>query len=144
MIESLFVNYALQFVGQPYRFGSNGPLSWDCSGLALELIRAVGKESPPRRDMTAQELYGWLKKFNKSQITESWAGKFYFYGTNKEAITHIAVTISPQHLIEAGGGNATTKTIYDAERLGWAMVRVRHINHRKDLLEVIDPGWIVK
>lgn len=36
------ISYALAQLGEPYRWGADGPGSWDCSGLVMVAYRTVG------------------------------------------------------------------------------------------------------
>ncbi|MCA2656371.1 NlpC/P60 family protein [Microcystis sp. M061S2] len=141
MKRELFIQYALQFVGAPYRFGSNGPGDWDCSGLVLEFCRACGL-NPPQRDMSAQMIHDWvikLRNFNQGVPV----GTFLFYGKSNKEINHVALLLDAQTLIEAGGGDATTTNLQAAQARGWAMVRLRKIGHRRDLVAQHNPGMVL-
>ena len=137
MRQGLFTQYALRFVGAPYRFGSNGPIAWDCSSFVLELLKALGA-NPTKRDMTAQDIHDWASSMASSSAMQAKAGTLVFYGRSLALVTHVAMLLSPGFLIEAGGGDATTRTLQDAENRGWAMVRVRPFGHRPDYLTHIN------
>lgn len=130
----LLYDYALRFVGLPYRWGGDDPMAgFDCSGLAQELLAAVGADPPG--DQTAQSLYEHFKGTGPGTTKRS-CGCLAFYGKDLAHITHVAMLIDDLHVIEAGGGNASTTSVDAAARQN-AYVRVRPLNHRKDLVAVI-------
>lgn len=120
--------YAHSMVGIPYISGGNDPLNgFDCSGLVLELLRAAGEMD--RRDMTAQQLYDEF--VNRGQHGYDAPGTLVFYGKSVAEISHVAFMITPYQIIEAAGGDKTTKTLDDAKKRG-SFVRMRHVSHRKN------------
>lgn len=56
------VRVARMQAGKPYRYGSTGPSSFDCSGLVNYAFRAVGKAVP----RTSSALKAWAKPVSKS------------------------------------------------------------------------------
>lgn len=130
------IEYAKTFLGKPYHYGSNGADSVDCSGLVNEVLKGVGVLG--YGDRNAQMLYNELSKMNlRSQLSE---GAIVFYGKSKSEISHVAIMIEDDQIIEAGGGDSTTTTIERAREQG-SMVRIRPITHRKDIVAVILPAY---
>ncbi len=132
------IEYALSFLGVPYKFGANSRLEGgiDCSGLSCELARAsglIGKE-----DMSAQMFHDFLWKQGSPDVWKP--GSYAFYGKSASEITHVAFCLNDKLMIEAGGGRSTTKTIEEAAALN-AQVRVRPIRYRGDLVVVIYPRY---
>lgn len=134
--DFIIFNYALKFVGIPYIYGGNNPVSgFDCSGLVCELLRAKGVIG--REDMSAQGLY---HKFKDSlNCIYPQAGCLVFYGKSKEEISHVSYCLSAGKIIEAGGGDHTTKSVADAAAKN-ACVRIRPIGHRSDVVAIIQPS----
>lgn len=133
----LLIQYAMSFIGVPYKWGGENPISgFDCSGLVQEILRSVGLDPPG--DQTAQMLY---MHFLKDSYDAKDAGALAFYGESLRKITHIAMMIDPLRIIEAGGGGSKTKTKEDAD-LANAFVRIRPLNHRSDLLAVLMPNYM--
>jgi cell wall-associated NlpC family hydrolase len=126
--------YASQLIGHPYRWGGEDPNGgFDCSGLVQEILRGVGLD--PAGDQTAQALYN---NFKSKEIVDVRKGCIAFYGKSKTEITHVAWLWQDGMIIEAGGGGSKTLTLNDAIK-HQAFVRLRPVNHRKDLVAVVDP-----
>ena len=135
--------YALTFLHQPYRWGGSNPLTgFDCSGFALELLKAFGME--PFKDGSAQDLYAYFKTHGlQANCSE---GSFCFYGKSASSISHVAYMINSTQIIEAGSGDSTTTTLDRAKEQS-ACIRVRPFMHRKDLIEIMRPDyplWVSK
>lgn len=129
---------AFQYLGMPYRWGGNNPVSgFDCSGLVQWLLRSAGID--PVGDQTAQGLFDiFEKKYGVTNVTK--AGVICFYGAHIAAISHVAFCIDSFRVIEAGGGDHTTVSRDVAEKQG-ACVRISHVSHRKDLVAKIQPDY---
>jgi len=133
---SRMINYAMNFLGTPYRWGGNSPtLGYDCSGFVQELLASEGIDPPG--DQTAQALADFIQTKGIT-VQLPIMGSLLFFGKSKTQITHVAVAISPFQMIEAGGGDSTTVTNEIADKQG-AMVRIRPISRRNDLVLIIMP-----
>lgn len=131
----LLVEYAMTFVGQPYRWGGDDSIDgFDCSGLAQELLASVGMDPPG--DQTAQALYNHFERQGERNVYL--AGALAFYGQSVTKITHVAMLVDQYRVVEAGGGGSKTLSKADAASQN-AYVRLRPVNHRKDLIAVIRP-----
>lgn len=128
-------DYAMSFIGQPYRWGGDDPVNgFDCSGLAQEILASVGAD--PEGDQTADQLHQLASKsWRPCTIDE--VGGIAFYG-NDERATHVAIQIGGGLMIEAGGGGSRTITKEDAATQN-AFVRIRPVKRRKDHLGSFDP-----
>lgn len=130
--------YALSFLGTHYKFGGNNKLEGlDCSGLVMELLKSTG-EPLPQGDMSAQGLFDHFStngEFNRYQI-----GALAFYGESATKVTHVAMLLDQYRMIEAGGGDRLTLSIDDAKAKG-AIVRIRPVKRRKDLIAIIRPKY---
>lgn len=128
----LMIAYAFEFVGTMYRWGGSSPMEgFDCSGFCQELLMSIGID--PRGDQTAQGLYNFLSKHYPKGIDR---GSVLFFGEATDKITHIAVAVDDDHMIEAGGGNSSTTNAQKAI-IQQAFVRVRPIKNRSDLVAAI-------
>lgn len=144
------VEYARRFLGTPYSWGGESPIialktikgtlrqigGFDCSGF----VRWIGKASgwiPFKGDQTSQMLFN---RFQNKEIKVQFRGPgcLAFYGRSKSKITHIAMFVDHNRIIEAGGGGSKTKTVEDAQRTG-ACVREMYFGHRRDLVAICDP-----
>lgn len=131
------VQYAMKFVGLPYRWGGDDPMGgYDCSGFVQEILASVGEDPPG--DQTADGLFRHFMP--KGTLDRKKAGALAFYGRFGGGITHIAFMVDSWRVIEAAGGGSTTRTIEDATRQN-AYIRVRPLNHRRDLVKVILPDY---
>lgn len=134
----LLIQYALRFVGVPYKWGGSNPITGlDCSGFVQQILASAGIDPPG--DQTAQALYNY---FCESGTFNTYsAGALAFYGQNVNKIIHVGFMIDQYRIIEAGGGDSTTRTKEDAA-LKDAFVRVRLVKHRKDFLLTLKPKYL--
>lgn len=135
--KQILIQYALKFVGLPYIWGGNNPLQgFDCSGLVQEILSCAGLD--PQGDQTAQMLYEVYAK--KNWVSELDTGAVLFFGKSRYEISHVALAITKEIMIEAGGGNASTRTFKDAMEQN-AFVRIRPIIKRGDLVAILMPKY---
>lgn len=135
----LLRQYALRFVGLPYRWGGDDAIhGYDCSGLVQEILASAGEDPPG--DQTAQALFDYYSQGGRGEWNRTELGSLCFYGKNAGNISHIGFCLDQYRMIEAGGGGRNTKTKEDAA-LQNAYVRVRLIASRKDLQAVIKPRY---
>jgi peptidoglycan endopeptidase LytE len=127
------IAYAWTLLGTPYIWGGESPQGMDCSGFCQEVLRSVGID--PEHDQNASALY-WA--FREHEIDEPTAGCLLFYGRGETDITHVAMAITDEIMIEAGGGGSRTTTAQTAHRHK-AFVRMRPIDRREDLVAIVDP-----
>lgn len=127
------ISYSLRFIGVPYIWGGNHPaLGYDCSGFVQEILASVGLD--PRGDQSAQTLYTELKQGNWKEGLQP--GSLLFFGNGPYQITHVALALSNDQMIEAGGGGHKCIVKEDSIREN-AFIRIRPI--RKDLVSAIYP-----
>lgn len=134
---SLISQYAMSFVGLPYKWGGENPISgFDCSGLVQEILRSVGMD--PSGDQTAQSLFEYFVKSSyRDQFCE---GSLAFYGQSITKIIHVAFMIDVNRVIEAGRGGSKVLTRHDAD-IECAFVRIRPVKHRPDFLITLNPKY---
>lgn len=135
---NFLLQYALSFLGTPYRWGGENPISGvDCSGFVQEVLRSVGMDPPG--DQTAQSLYNHFESRATPNVYQ--AGSLAFYGKSVREIIHVAFLIDPYRVIEAGGGGSKTLTKDDADQAN-AFVRIRPIKHRLDFRMTLKPQYV--
>lgn len=133
--RDLFSMICLTFLGLPYKWGGDDTIKgFDCSGLVQELLATIGLD--PKGDQTAQALYDYFK--NRSNEGPRDLGTLVFYGRSTSKISHIALMLDDQTIIEAGGGGSRTNTLEDAANQN-ATIRIRPFNHRSDIVAVLNP-----
>lgn len=122
------ISYALRFLTIPYRWGGSHPsMGYDCSGFVQEILASVGLD--PKGDQSAQALYTALSQGDWKEGLQP--GSVLFFGKGLYQITHTALAISNEQMIEAGGGNSTTTNVIKAAEQN-AFIRIRPI--RSDLV----------
>lgn len=128
----LMINVGMSLLNTPYKWGGSNPHDgYDCSGFIQELLAVIGKD--PRGDQDAQTLYNFFVKSGEWDVF-SGKGSLLFFGKEnlgKKEISHIAMAISDDLMIECGGGDRYTVSLIDALKRN-AKVRIRPI--RKDLI----------
>jgi cell wall-associated NlpC family hydrolase len=95
------VRVALTQRGKPYRWGSTGPSSFDCSGLVNYAFRAVGKAVP----RTSSQLRASTKPVNRAAAQP---GDLVF------SPGHVGIYVSPGVMVDApnSGGRVSMRKIY--------------------------------
>jgi cell wall-associated NlpC family hydrolase len=133
----LVVEYALSFLGKPYKWAGDDPLAgWDCSGLVQEILASAGIDPPG--DQTAQGLFDHFEKNGKYGVYGP--GALAFFGESTRKISHVGFCLDTYRMVEAGGGGSKTLTEQDAITQN-AFVRIRLIKARKDFQAVIMPFY---
>lgn len=128
-------DYAMSFVGQPYRWGGDDPMSGlDCSGLCIEILQSAGV-FPHGQDTTADGLRSY---YSTGKTKSPSFGALAFFG--KDKATHVGFMLNDLSMLEAGGGGSNTNTLADAINQN-AYVRIRPYNTRKDFLGFYLPAY---
>lgn len=136
----LLTDYAMKFVGVPYKWGGDDPMSGlDCSGFVQEILRFAGEDPPG--DQTAQSLFDHFSKPGNGKYGSYLPGSLAFYGENAKKIIHVAFCVDTYRILEAGGGGSTTTSL-EAAILKNAYVRGNLIKYRSDFLCVIRPNYL--
>ena len=95
------VRVAMGQVGKPYRYGSTGPSSFDCSGLVNYAFRAVGRSVP----RTSSQLRAWTIPVSRAAAQP---GDLVF------SPGHVGIYVSPGVMVDApnSGGRVSVRKIY--------------------------------
>ncbi len=134
MTIQLLYDYALRFVGVPYRWGGTSPLTgFDCSGLVRLLLHSEGIETS--NPGNALSLY---RQFQDRTVSVPRLGSLVFYSDNSGIVDHVAMALSEHQHIEAAGGDHTCVSIARAIELG-AWVRVTPIREKNRVAIVMPP-----
>lgn len=93
-LASNLVNYALQFVGNPYRYGGTDLYNGvDCSGFTMKIYQNFGYSLP--HNASSQSSYGSYVSLDNLQ-----KGDLVFYGYGG-SITHVAIYIGNGQIVHA-------------------------------------------
>jgi cell wall-associated NlpC family hydrolase len=93
------VEVARAQVGKPYRWGGNGPASFDCSGLTRFAWKAAGVDLP----RTSRDQYRGTRRINRSDLQP---GDLIFYHS---PISHVAMYIGDGRVVEAPYSGTTVR-----------------------------------
>lgn len=133
--QVILYDYALRFVGVPYRWGGDDPMAgFDCSGLVGELLKSVGLVGRTFRENAA----GLHRMYIASPTSLPDLGALAFFGVPE--ISHVGFCLNPDLMLESGSGTAETTSLEVAERQN-AFVRVRPIKSRKDFIGCFFPPY---
>jgi len=134
-VREHLVNLALKLVGCPYIWGGANPWTgFDCSGYVVWIYQVFGLL--PSGDWTAQGLYEHFRQVAAQPEMSEGGGDLIFYGKSLEAITHVMLTAGGDLCVGASGGDKLCTTAEIAQRRG-AMVKVKHLRYRSDLVAVL-------
>ncbi|SDB09943.1 C40 family peptidase [Eubacterium oxidoreducens] len=93
-VRSALVQYALQFVGNPYVWGGTSLTNGcDCSGFTMRILGSYGVGLP--HSSSAQSNYGTRISASKAQ-----PGDLFFYGSGS-SISHVAIYIGNGQIVHA-------------------------------------------
>jgi cell wall-associated NlpC family hydrolase len=89
----------------------------------------------PQKDMTAQGIHDALMDKSDHVVPRPFIATddILFFGKDAKRITHVAIAIDNDLMIEAGGGDSKCKTAATST----GMVRIRPIESRKDLVSAL-------
>jgi cell wall-associated NlpC family hydrolase len=135
-IRKLAVDYATAFIGKWYKWGGDDPEGFDCSGLVIEVLKAVGVLKR-RGDWRARDLYAMFDMADPRGIKPGdlvfWRG-----ASSQGPIIHIEMMINDQLAIGASGGGSSTITIADAVRHN-AFIKMRPVVSRAGVAGYRNP-----
>lgn len=125
---------AMQYLGTPYVWAGEHPAyGFDCSGFVQRVFRDVGVKLD--RDRTSKELFEYLSL--KGLYSGVGVDAILFFGKDVDSINHVAIALNDELMIEAAGGDSTTRTIAQANERD-ARVRITHINSRSNLIRAVN------
>lgn len=134
-----FLIESLRHCGLPYIWGGESPTEGaDCSGYVEIVLKQFGLDPDGRQ--TAQAYYNHFSKPQNGKVVkrdEVKLGTLIFFGKSTKQITHIAIGLTSQRMVEsAGGGSSTTNKKIAATQN--AKVRVSAIDRRSDRVAYVD------
>lgn len=92
---SVAVGYALGQLGLPYRWGAEGPDSFDCSGLTQAAYEAAGIQLP----RVAQDQYNAGPHVPAGATLQP--GDLVFFGSSATDVTHVGIVIGANKMVDA-------------------------------------------
>jgi len=119
------LGYLDSFLGVFYRWGGDDPSGWDCSGLMVEVLQGVGV-LPRVGDWSAEML---RKRFTPAHVPIRGCLAFRMNATGQAVHVGMVWDVTDDGaalVIEAGGGDSTTKTEADAIKAN-AFVKLRPV-----------------
>lgn len=134
---------AWKWYGKPYKWGGDDPIGGgDCSGYMSEILRSVGAIGSNERVTTHTIWQRWGIQDNRAiSGTDIEAGDILLYSKNGtvSGINHVVIAVSPNFILEAGGGGPGTDTIAEAAAQN-AFVRMRPLDRKRlfAALRIID------
>lgn len=125
--------YARQFTGTFYKWGGDDPAGFDCSGFAIEVLKAVGILQR-KGDWTAAGLFKLFAEIPRKNLA---AGDLVFWQKNNKII-HVEIALNKHLAIGASGGGSNTLTHADAIKHN-AYIKARPIDSRPGPRLYADP-----
>jgi cell wall-associated NlpC family hydrolase len=121
----LLYDYALRFVGIPYRWGGTNPMEgFDCSGLCRLLLHSQG--IPTNIPGNAKSLAAEFSHLPSAPQL----GALVFYADKAGNVDHVALCLNEYQHIEAAGGDHTTLSLQRAiEQNAFVRVTPLRSNH---------------
>lgn len=125
--KEIALEYIKSFIGKPYIWGGDNPMQgFDCSGLTLEYLKAMGIVQR-NIDMTAQDIFNLFEKTNSPE-----RGDLVFYQNKDGKIIHVEIMLNKEMSIGASGGGSTTINIDEAIKQD-AFIKVRNVYTRQGI-----------
>jgi cell wall-associated NlpC family hydrolase len=85
---------AIALIGAPYRFGGDGPATFDCSGLVRFVYNEIGIDVP----RTVAEQYSAAGRVPLSEIRP---GDLLFFKIGKSGVSHVAIYAGENRFVHA-------------------------------------------
>jgi cell wall-associated NlpC family hydrolase len=99
------IDFAMGFVGKPYRYGASGPNAFDCSGFTTYVYKKFGVKLPRSANSQAHGSYGMT--ISKNQLRP---GDLVFFKTtsnNNNPVNHAGLYIGNGKFIHASSSKRT-------------------------------------
>ncbi|MCE5245081.1 MAG: GH25 family lysozyme [Syntrophobacteraceae bacterium] len=139
MQKEEFITLCKRQLHKPYVWGTDGPDTFDCSGLAQFFLALVGLDPPG--DQTASDLYRHFSTSrNGRPVATAECGCLVFYGRHSK-VGHVGICLDEKEMIEAGGGGPEITSVALAKQHN-AEVRIANINRRDDIVAIIRPNML--
>lgn len=119
-IRKQISDYAMKYIDTPYRWGSNGPKNFDCSGFVNYIYQNKANIDLPR-------ISSDISKIGPSKTRDLQIGDLVFFKTTKkERISHVGIYIGNGKFIHASSGKkkvvvSTLEEGYYKKAFRWAV-----------------------
>ena len=124
--REVFMSVVGSFLNTFYTWGGDDPSGFDCSGMVVAGLKAVGLMGGGE-DLTADKLYNRFKGKYPSMDWPAY-GRLVFYFNDEGHATHVAVCIDAERCITAAGGGKHIRSREDAIRHN-AFIKIRPIEY---------------
>ena len=129
--------FLVSAMGSPYKWGGDDPiLGFDCSGLVCAAFRQFFTKFPRTNSRGLPQQFQDLADCKIVDLDSNSIGQLaaefgdtLYYHNGKGKIIHVSIALNNSFIIEAGGGNAETKTEAIAAKKN-AYVRINPMAHR--------------
>lgn len=122
IVNAPVVDYALQFQGAPYRYGSASPQEgFDCSGFVKYVYEQQGIPLP----RTVKEMANVLPPVSNENVR---SGDLLFFNTSGDSISHVGIYMNGMEFIHAPSSKTGKVTISSLKNNYW---RERFVNARR-------------
>jgi D-gamma-glutamyl-meso-diaminopimelic acid endopeptidase CwlS len=128
-----FVKEAERHHGRFYIWGGDDPSGFDCSGLVVECLKAVGRLKG-NEDLSADGLWHRFKAYKVERPRE---GCMIFWFNDGGRATHTAIAIDEEFCFTADGGGSRVRTMQDAIKYN-AFIKTRPIMARSSMPRFVD------
>lgn len=120
-IRKQISDYAMNYIDTPYRWGSNGPNSFDCSGFVNYIYQNIANINLPR-------ISSDISTIRQSKKTDNLlvGDLMFFKTTKKNRISHVGIYIGNGKFIHASSGHkkviiSSIKEGYYKKTFKWAI-----------------------
>jgi cell wall-associated NlpC family hydrolase len=105
---SVVTNYAMQFLGTPYKWGGNDPTRGiDCSGLVKNVFGHIGVNLP----RTAAEQVHYGTPVTRLEDLQS-GDRLYFWSAKRNCIGHTGIYMGGGYFVAASSGKGKVSTCF--------------------------------
>ena len=126
------VTYSKEFLGCPYKSGSTGPATFDCSGYVYSMFReSIGVQLPRK----SSAMHARAKKIKDSEIR---AGDLLFFTTTSSgAISHVGIYLEDGKFIHSASDGPETGVIISTIKSGYWKT---HYNSAGRIINISEDG----
>jgi cell wall-associated NlpC family hydrolase len=134
-VRNLAIEYLKSYIGKFYKWGGDDPSGFDCSGLVIEVLKAVGVLQR-NGDWRAADLFNMFGEIDPMDIMPG--DLVFWHGARIASIIHVEMIINDKISIGASGGGSNTLTEADAIRQN-AFIKPRPIQSRSGVAGYRNP-----